>query len=44
MLCVTALGDSARLAQLRAYEAVRGVVMDGAGWRSDIGPRAIKPR
>jgi phosphoribosylamine--glycine ligase len=44
VLCVTALGDSARLAQLRAYEAVRGIVMDGAVWRSDIGHRAIKPR
>ena len=44
VLCVTALGDSARLAQQRAYEAVQGITMDGAVWRSDIGHRAIKPR
>jgi phosphoribosylamine--glycine ligase len=44
VLCVTALGDSVRLAQQRAYEAVRGITMDGAVWRSDIGHRAIKPR
>jgi phosphoribosylamine--glycine ligase len=44
VLCVTALGDSARLAQQRAYEGVRGISMDGAVWRSDIGHRAIKPR
>ena len=42
MLCVTALGDSVRLAQQRAYEAVRGIHFDGAQWRSDIGHRAIK--
>jgi phosphoribosylamine--glycine ligase len=44
VLCVTALGDSARLAQQHAYEALQGIVMDGAVWRSDIGYRAIKPR
>ncbi|MCP5283397.1 MAG: phosphoribosylamine--glycine ligase [Burkholderiaceae bacterium] len=44
VLCVTALGDSVRLAQQRAYEGVRGITMDGAVWRSDIGHRAIKPR
>ena len=42
VLCVTALGDSVRLAQQRAYEGVRGVRFDGAQWRSDIGHRAIK--
>ncbi len=42
VLCVTALGDSVRLAQQRALEAVRQVQMDGAHWRSDIGHRAIK--
>ena len=41
VLCVTALGDSVRLAQQRALEAVRQVQMDGAHWRSDIGHRAI---
>ncbi|RVT49678.1 phosphoribosylamine--glycine ligase [Rubrivivax albus] len=44
VLCVTALGDSVRLAQQRAYDAVRGITMDGAVWRSDIGHRAVKPR
>ncbi|MDO9096291.1 MAG: phosphoribosylamine--glycine ligase [Rubrivivax sp.] len=42
VLCVTALGDSARLAQQRALDAVRQVQMDGAHWRTDIGHRAIK--
>jgi phosphoribosylamine--glycine ligase len=44
VLCVTALGDSARVAQQRAYEGVRGIELPGAVWRSDIGHRAIKPR
>ncbi len=44
VLCVTALGDSVRQAQQRAYEAVKGIAMDGAVWRSDIGHRAVKPR
>jgi phosphoribosylamine---glycine ligase len=42
VLCVTALGDSVRAAQQRAYEGVRAVRFDGAVWRSDIGHRAIK--
>jgi phosphoribosylamine--glycine ligase len=42
VLCVTALGDSVRLAQQRALEAVRQVRFDGAIWRNDIGHRAIK--
>jgi phosphoribosylamine--glycine ligase len=44
VLCVTALGDSARVAQQRAYDALRGIHIDGAVWRNDIGHRAIKPR
>ena len=44
VLCVTALGDSVRVAQQRAYEGVRAIAMDGAVWRGDIGHRAIKPR
>jgi phosphoribosylamine--glycine ligase len=44
VLCVTALGDSAKLAQQRAYEALRGIHFDGAQYRRDIGHRAIKPR
>ena len=42
VLCVTALGESVRLAQQRALEAVRAVHFDGAQWRNDIGHRAIK--
>jgi phosphoribosylamine--glycine ligase len=42
VLCVTALGDSVRLAQNRAYEGVRALHFDGAQWRSDIGHKAIK--
>jgi phosphoribosylamine--glycine ligase len=44
VLCVTALGDSTRAAQQRAYEGVAGVRIAGAQWRRDIGHRAIKPR
>jgi phosphoribosylamine--glycine ligase len=42
VLCVTALGDSTRLAQVRAYEAARGIAFDGAQMRRDIGQRAIR--
>ena len=42
VLCVTALGDSARLAQQRAYDALQGIHFDGAQYRRDIGHRAIK--
>jgi phosphoribosylamine--glycine ligase len=42
VLCVTALGDSARLAQQRAYEHLRGIHFDGMQYRRDIGHRAIK--
>jgi phosphoribosylamine--glycine ligase len=42
VLCVTALGDSTRLAQQHAYEVVRGIAFAGAQWRRDIGQRAIK--
>ncbi|MFY9510981.1 MAG: phosphoribosylglycinamide synthetase C domain-containing protein, partial [Rubrivivax sp.] len=41
VLCVTALGESVRLAQQRALDAVRGIHFDGAQWRNDIGHRAI---
>jgi phosphoribosylamine---glycine ligase len=44
VLCVTALGDSAKLAQQRAYEYMRGIHFDGMQFRSDIGWRAIKAR
>jgi len=42
VLCVTALGDSVRLAQQRALDFVRQIHFDGAEWRSDIGHRAIR--
>jgi phosphoribosylamine--glycine ligase len=44
VLCVTALGDSTRAAQQRAYEAMRGVHFDGEQHRTDIGHRAIHKR
>lgn len=44
VLCVTALGDSAKLAQQRAYDYMRGLAFDGMQFRSDIGWRAIKAR
>ena len=44
VLCVTALGESAKLAQQRAYQALRGIRIDGVQYRRDIGHRAIKPR
>ena len=43
VLCVTALGDTVKAAQQRAYEVVRGITFDGAQYRKDIGHRAIKP-
>jgi len=42
VLCVTALADSVRATQSRAYEALRGIHFDGMQWRSDIGFRAVK--
>ncbi len=41
-LCVTALGDSVRQAQQRAYDVTRGIHFDGMQYRRDIGHRAIK--
>ncbi|HTH45393.1 MAG TPA: phosphoribosylamine--glycine ligase [Oxalicibacterium sp.] len=42
VLCVTALGDSVRMARERVYETVDRVVFDGRQFRSDIGWRALK--
>jgi phosphoribosylamine--glycine ligase len=42
VLCVTALGDSVKLVQQRAYELLRGIHFDGAQYRHDIGFRAIR--
>jgi len=44
VLCVTALGDSVKTAQQRAYAALASIRFDGAQYRSDIGHRALKPR
>ena len=42
VLCVTALGDTAKLAQNRAYEVTEQVRFDGMQYRRDIGHRAIR--
>src|SRR5262245_32156929 len=42
VLCVTALGDSVRMARTRAYEAIDGIRFDGMQYRKDIGHRALK--
>jgi phosphoribosylamine--glycine ligase len=42
VLCVTALGDSVRMARTRAYEAVDRIRFDGMQYRRDIAHRALK--
>ena len=42
VLCVTALGESARTAAQSAYELAAGIQFAGRQYRSDIGHRAIK--
>ncbi|MGM9512722.1 phosphoribosylamine--glycine ligase [Roseateles sp. DB2] len=42
VLCVTALGESVRTAQQRAYQALHGIQFAGKQFRQDIGYRAIK--
>ncbi len=42
VLCVTALGDTVKQAQHRAYEVAHAIGFDGAQYRHDIGYRAIK--
>ncbi len=41
VLCVTALGDSVKIAQSRAYRAIESIRFDGMQYRRDIGFRAI---
>ena len=41
VLCVTALGDTVRVAQRRAYEIAEQIRFDGRQMRRDIGYRAI---
>ena len=42
VLCVTALGDSVKIAQRRAYQVAEGIRFDGCQMRHDIGFRAIR--
>ena len=42
VLCVTALGETVKLAQQRAYEVIQGIHFDGMQMRTDIGFRALK--
>jgi phosphoribosylamine---glycine ligase len=44
VLCVTALGDTVRAAQKRAYEMLEPIRFEGMQFRSDIGYRAIGRR
>ena len=44
VLCVTALGDTVKAAQQRAYAALAPIRFDGMQHRSDIGHRALKVR
>ncbi len=41
VLCVTALGDSVKMAQKRAYDALEAIRFDGMQFRRDIGHRAV---
>jgi phosphoribosylamine--glycine ligase len=42
VLCVTALGDSLRMARTRAYDTIERIRFDGMQYRRDIGHRALK--
>ena len=44
VLCVTALGDSVKVAQARAYSVIDGMHFDGMQYRRDIGHRALSRR
>lgn len=44
VLCVTALGDTVRVAQRRAYEVAEHIEFNGRQMRRDIGYRAIEAR
>ena len=44
VLCVTALGDSVKMAQRLAYQAIESIQFDGMQYRHDIGDRAVNPR
>ncbi len=42
VLCVTALGETVKFAQQKAYRIIEDIHFDGAQYRTDIGYRAIK--
>jgi len=42
VLCVTALADTVKVAQTRAYDVVHQIHFEGVQFRSDIGFRALK--
>jgi phosphoribosylamine--glycine ligase len=42
VLCVTALGDSVKMARTRAYDALDAIRFDGMQYRKDIAHRAMK--
>jgi phosphoribosylamine--glycine ligase len=42
VLCVTALGETVKYAQARAYQIAEEIKFDGSQMRSDIGYRALK--
>ena len=42
VLCVTALGETVKYAQTKAYQILDEIQFDGAQYRKDIGYRAIK--
>jgi phosphoribosylamine--glycine ligase len=42
VLCVTALADSVKQAQQRAYQVIDEIQFDGMQFRRDIGYRAVK--
>lgn len=44
VLCVTALGDSVKMAQRRAYDIAEQIHFDGCQMRHDIGYRALQHR
>jgi len=44
VLCVTALGDSIKIARTRAYQIVDAIRFEGMQYRTDIGHRALEAR
>lgn len=44
VLCVTALGDSVKIAQSRAYDILQGIHFEGMQYRRDIGHHALSRR